>query len=110
MKHILTYPLAFVIALAFIKPVAGFARETGKEKEALLPDGPVMPAMTTDTVPPQPKPEDVQKNEKKIPDIIKEVPKSRRQVKPLPIPAPIKVKPIRIIKPKVIKPKVGITL
>lgn len=34
--------------------------------------------------------------------IIKEVPKSRRVIKPIAVPTPLPVKPIRIIKPKII--------
>lgn len=93
MKQILTY-LVFIIVLSIAKPVAGFARG-------------VPPV--TDTVPVQAKPGDVQE-EVKTPDIIKEVPKSRRQIKPVAVPAPIPVKPIKVIKPKVIRPKVGLTL
>ncbi len=38
--------------------------------------------------------------------IIKEVPRSRKQ--PVPIPVNVKVKPIKIIKPKIIKPVIKI--
>ncbi|MGN6511631.1 MAG: hypothetical protein ACTHLD_19355 [Chitinophaga sp.] len=108
MKQILTYQLAFIITLAIIKPVAGFARETGKEKER-FPAGIHINLPVTDTVPSPAKPGETKKEEKKIPDI-KKVPKSRRQVKPLPIPVPVRIKPIKIIKPKVLKPKVGLKL
>lgn len=107
MKQFLTYQLAFIITLAIVKPVAGFARETGEGKERFLPGIRLMPPVA-DTVPAQAKPGETQQ-EVKVPDI-KEVPKSRRQVKPLPIPAPIPVKPIKIIKPKLIRPKVGLTI
>ncbi|QJB32656.1 hypothetical protein HF324_15070 [Chitinophaga oryzae] len=39
--------------------------------------------------------------EVKLPEI-KEVPKSRRGIKPMAIPSPLPVQPIRIIKPKII--------
>lgn len=94
MKQFLTYQILLIIVLAIAKPVAGAARGV---------------PFITDTIPAQAKPGEVQE-EVKVPEIIKEVPKSRRQVKPLPVPAPIPVKPIKVIKPKVIKPKVGLTL
>lgn len=109
MKQILTYQLAIIITLAIIKPLAGFARETGKEKELLLSGIHLIPPVT-DTVPSPPKPAETREKGKKIPDI-KKVPKSRRQVKPLPIPVPVRIKPIKVIKPKVLKPKVlGLSL
>ena len=80
--------------MAIAKPVAGAARG-------------VPPV--ADTIPAQAKPGEVQE-EVKAPEIIKEVPKSRRQIKPVPVPTPIPVKPIKVIKPKVIRPKVGLTL
>jgi hypothetical protein len=94
MKQFLTYQLLFIIILAIGKPLAGFTR------------GVPPPA---DTIPAQAKPGEVQE-EVKAPEIIKEVPKSRRQIKPVPVPVPIPVKPIKVIKPKVIRPKVGLTL
>jgi hypothetical protein len=93
MKQFLTYQLIFIFILAIGKPVAGFTRV----------------APLTDTIPAQTNPGKVQE-EVKAPDIIKEVPKSRRQIKPVPVPTPIPVKPIKVIKPKVIRPKVGLTL
>ncbi|MGX5816624.1 hypothetical protein ACWKWU_00415 [Chitinophaga lutea] len=43
---------------------------------------------------------------------VKEVPKSRRKIKPLAIPAPVQVPikppPIKVIKPKIIRTSVGI--
>lgn len=96
MEKFLTYQLAFILTLAIVKPVAVSGR-------AIPP--------VTDTVPSQVKPAEVQQQEEgKLPDI-KEVPKSRRQIKPAPVtPVPIPVKPIKIIKPKLIRPKVGLTI
>jgi hypothetical protein len=107
MKQFLTYQLAFFIAFAIIEPVAGFARETGGKKE-IFPPGIRLTPPAADTVLPREKPGEAEK-EVKLPDI-KEVPKSRRQVRPLPVPAPIPIKPIKVIKPKIIRPKVGLTL
>lgn len=108
MKQFPTYQLALIIVLAIVKPVAGFARETGKEKD-IFPPGIHSMRPVADSAAPQPKPGETQQGTT-IPEIIKEVPKSRRQVKPLPIPGPIPVKPIRVIKPKLIRPKLGLTL
>lgn len=94
MKQFLTYQVLLIIALAIAKPVAGAARG---------------PYPVADTIPAQAKPGEVQE-EVKAPEMIKEVPKSRKQIKPVPVPAPIPVKPIKVIKPKVIRPKVGLTL
>ena len=47
--------------------------------------------------------------EKKEPALIKEVPKSRKQVKPVAVPANmVNVKPIKVIKPRIIKPIIKI--
>ncbi|WP_295124741.1 hypothetical protein [uncultured Chitinophaga sp.] len=94
------YIFTAVLAAAF--PLCGYGRTS---------EVPVMAAAVTDTsVTPQqtPKPSSVEKTtetkqEVKVPDIIKEVPKSRRKVKPIAVPAPIPVKPLKVIKPKVIK-------
>ncbi len=55
---------------------------------------------------------------KKIPDtkagvdsngsVIKEVPKSKKQVAPIAVPASVKVKPIKVVKPKIITPVIKI--
>ncbi|WP_074242123.1 hypothetical protein [Chitinophaga niabensis] len=88
--------LAIFFTLVLMKPLAGFAREH----------------VSTDTVPALKKPvteqPDVKKPLEELPDVkkldvIKEVPKSRRKMKPIAVPAPIPVKPIRIIKPKIIR-------
>lgn len=46
--------------------------------------------------------------DKKQVDLIKEVPKSRKQVKPIAVPVPVNIKPVQVIKPKIIKPIVKI--
>jgi hypothetical protein len=88
--------LSIFFILVLMKPLAGFA-------------GDHMPA---DTVPAVKKPVTEQPDVKKPPDelpdvkkldVIKEVPKSRRKMKPIAVPAPVPIKPIRIIKPKIIR-------
>jgi hypothetical protein len=39
---------------------------------------------------------------------VKEVPKARKQIKPMAVPATTTIKPVQIIKPKIIKPVVRI--
>jgi hypothetical protein len=88
--------LSIFFILVLMKPLAGFS-------------GDHMPA---DTVPAVKKPVTEQPDVKKPPDelpdvkkldVIKEVPKSRRKMKPIAVPAPVPIKPIRIIKPKIIR-------
>ncbi|UYQ94107.1 hypothetical protein MKQ68_03250 [Chitinophaga horti] len=67
-----------------------------------------MPAAADTSVTPQQPPKPATKNsetipEVKVPDIIKEVPKSKRKLKPIAVPTPVPVKPLKVIKPKVIK-------
>ncbi|AWO02054.1 hypothetical protein DLD77_10280 [Chitinophaga alhagiae] len=68
-----------------------------------------VPLPVVDSIPPKPaKPVEKPQDDVKPPDIIKEVPKSRRKLKPIAVPAPLPVKPIKIIRPKVIKRTVGL--
>ena len=46
--------------------------------------------------------------DKKQVDLIKEVPKSRKQVRPIAVPVSVNIKPVQIIKPKIIKPVIKI--
>jgi hypothetical protein len=62
-------------------------KPAGKQQE--VPENKTVPLPEAKTVP--------------LPDIIKEVPKSRRKIKPIAVPAPMPVKPIRIIRPGVIR-------
>lgn len=62
----------------------------------------------TDSIPPAAKPAEKpqQAPEEKalpLPEVIKEVPKSRRKIKPIAVPAQLPVKPIKIIRPGVIR-------
>lgn len=67
-----------------------------------------VPAPVMDSIPPPPAKPVEKRQDVKPPDIIKEVPKSRRKIKPIAVPAPLPVKPIKIIKPKIIKRTVGL--
>jgi hypothetical protein len=51
-----------------------------------------------------------EKNNMDNTQVIKEVPKSHKQIKPITIPAATQIKPIKVLKPKVLKPAVRIHL
>ncbi len=59
------------------------------EKNPQIPESKTVPLQEVKTAP--------------LPDIIKEVPKSRRKIKPIAVPAPMPVKPVRIIRPGAIR-------
>ncbi len=61
----------------------------------------VINPIQSDTLPPPAK-NTVSTTDKPVQDILKVVPKARKQ--PVPIPVNVKVNPIKIIKPKIIKP------
>ncbi len=108
MGRLFTYGFFLVLMTAMTISRAGYARD-GHDAGVFLHGMRV--AVPLDTVPaqkkpPAEKPQDLPDNS--IPDVIKEVPKSRRVIKPVAIPAPLPVKPIRIIKPKIIKRTVGL--
>lgn len=92
MGRFFIYQAAIIFLLMMARPLRG------------LGNGDIRLVAVSDTVPNTPKPPEKQKETaKKVPDIIKEVPKTRRQLKPVPIP----VKPIKVIKPKVLKRVTG---
>lgn len=62
-------------------------------------------ALVRDTVPPANQPP-VDEKDKAAKDLIKEVPKARVQTAPIPV--KIQVAPIKIVKPKIVKPVVRI--
>lgn len=96
MGRFFIYQAAIIFLLMIARPLRG------------LGNGDIRLVAVSDTVPNAPKPpEKQQEKAKKVPDIIKEVPKTRRQLKPAPIPTPIPVKPIKVIKPKVLKRVTG---
>ncbi|WP_143306621.1 hypothetical protein [Chitinophaga vietnamensis] len=95
MVKLLSSGLMLVLFLALMQPQAGYGRGPG----LTLPADSVPPVRTN----PAEKPA-----EPLLPEI-KEVPKSRRLIKPMAIPAPLPVKTIKIIKPKIItRPIIGI--
>jgi hypothetical protein len=68
-------------------------------------------SLQTDTLPPSKKiteaPGDKPvPNDKPVANVIKVVPKARRQM--VPVPVNVKIKPVKIIKPKIIKPVIRV--
>ena len=61
----------------------------------------IISSLQPDTIPPKVKSADIADN-KPAEDIIKVVPKARKQA--IPIPVKVQVKPLKVIKPKIIKP------
>ncbi|MFD2890288.1 hypothetical protein [Chitinophaga cymbidii] len=100
MGRVFLYQAALICLLFMVRPLRG------------LGNSDVRPVAVTDTVPAAPKPAEKGKEKETVkkqkPDILKEVPKTRRKLKPIPIPTPIPVKPIKVIKPKVIKRVTGL--
>ncbi len=77
-----------LVLLIIISQLHGFANDGGSVQHKTIGFNTTI-LLVTDTVPPA---------------IIKEVPKSRKQ----PVPVKIEVKPIPVIKPKIIKPVIKI--
>lgn len=103
-----TRRLIFVILLFFIRPHTGLGNDGGMKGFRYLP-GIYKMKTVADTIPEIKKPEEEAPSTTDPGKKIKEVPKSRRQAKPVPLPnVPVKVKPVKIIKPKIIKPITGL--
>jgi hypothetical protein len=66
-----------------------------------------MPDSQTDSLPPKTKNGD-NANDKPVEKIIKAVPKARKQAVPIPVVVP--VNPIKIVKPKIVKPVIKVRL
>jgi hypothetical protein len=86
--------ISFFIALPHVT-LAG----AGKPVDTLQVNPAVIHALPSDTIIPKKKTKRV---EEKHATVIKVVPKARRQS--IPIPVKVKVRPVKIIKPKIIKP------
>ena len=108
MANFLTQRLIFIALLFIIRPLTGLGNDgsSSVNRYRKLP-GIYKIAAISDTIPDTKKPEESTPPAEVKPGKIKEVPKSRRQVKPIPVPA-VPVKPLRIIKPKIIKRTLGI--
>ena len=108
--------LSIFFILVLMKPLAGFAGDhvpadtipAVKKPVTEQPDAKKPLEELPDVKKPVTEPPDVKKPLEELPevkklDVIKEVPKSRRKMKPIAVPAPVPIKPIRIIKPKIIR-------
>lgn len=96
----------FILLLfIFISPFTGQANDGSSKGFRNLP-GIYKTRTALDTIPDTKKPAENTPAQTKR-GKIKEVPKSRRQVKPVPLPS-VPVKPLKIIKPKIIKRTIGI--
>lgn len=86
--------LVVVPALLLAKPHAGYGN---------IPTADTLQPVRTTSEKPIEQP--VAKLQERLPEI-KEVPKSRRVIKPMAVPPPLPIKPIRIIKPKILPGKI----
>lgn len=101
--------LTVVLLLTFFYPLLSHANDGSRKGFHNLP-GIYKIHHLADTLPPPKKPEETTPapTEEKPVSKIKEVPKSRRQVKPVAVPV-VPVPPVKIIKPKIIRRTIGIT-
>jgi hypothetical protein len=95
-----------ILALFVIHPLAGRASDGHPYKHVHLIRNAALRSFC-DTLPDSRKVTEEPGNKSK-PDMVKEVPKSRKQIKPIAIPAITPAKPIQIIKPKILKPNIRI--
>ena len=91
-----------------VLPFMLFAKPLDKVAARSLSSTAIWEIALVDSVPVSKKPGDKgdKKKDNKQPEV-KEVPKSRRQIKPSVVKPGVKVKPVRIPKPKVIKRTIG---
>ena len=94
------------MALFTACPLAGKA-DSGSPVHHLFSSQVILISAQTDTLPENKN--DNRKNDNKDATLkIKEVPKAHKQLKPIAVPNIIPIKPVQIIKPKIIKPVVRI--
>ncbi|MEO6316202.1 MAG: hypothetical protein ABIU63_09650 [Chitinophagaceae bacterium] len=95
----------FLLAMAFVmtSPLFSRAGEVSQVRDFILDRAILLPLL--DTLPPAEK-AGTEKDDKPATALVKEVPKARKQAAPLPV--KIQVKPIQVIKPKIIKPVIRI--
>ena len=95
-----------MLALFVIRPVTGRASDGRPHTHVSLIQNAALLSFC-DTLPDSRRVTEEPGNKSK-PDLVKEVPKSRKQLKPIAIPAITPAKPIQIIKPKILKPNIRI--
>ena len=99
-------PVHLSLFLGAVTIFSCFSAYAGSGNTFKLPARNVALMAARDTLPGNTKPGPEESNNKKE-SIIKEVPKSRKQVKPIAVPVTVTVKPIQVIKP-IIKPIIRI--
>lgn len=105
MKGRAAYRFLWVLILFTAGPLKGLANH-GKPFHQFCIDGSFARSLS-DSIPANKK--DSKQNENQDPaSTVKEVPKARKQIKPMAVPATTTIKPVQIIKPKIIKPVVRI--
>ncbi|WP_145671545.1 hypothetical protein [Chitinophaga polysaccharea] len=102
MVKMLTSASVLLFAIALLQPSKGYGRDkamsvTALSTHYLLPVADSVPLTNHPADKPAEKPVDPSS----LP-VIKEVPKTRRMVKPMALPSPLPVQPIKIIKPKIV--------
>lgn len=102
MVKVLTSVSVLLFAIALLLPSKGYGYDkaisgTALSTRYLLPAADSVPLTSHPADKPAEKPVDPSS----LP-VIKEVPKTRRMVKPMALPSPLPVQPIKIIKPKIV--------
>ncbi|NLR57027.1 hypothetical protein HGH93_02875 [Chitinophaga polysaccharea] len=102
MVKVLTSVSVLLFAIALLRPFEGYGHDKAISEKApftryLLPVADSVPLTNHPADKPAEKPVDPSS----LP-VIKEVPKTRRMVKPMALPSPLPVQPIKIIKPKIV--------
>jgi hypothetical protein len=115
----LLYRCLLMLALFTIRPLASIGNDGSPHHTFHLNREIIIQALR-DSLPENKKPEESSNkdNTQQIKEVatinevptIKEVPKSRKQIKPIAIPAAAQIKPIQVIKPKIVKPTIRIRL
>ena len=116
----LLYRCLLVLALFTIRPLASMGNDGSPHRPFHLNKEIIIQALR-DSLPENKKSPEENSNKDNTQQIkevatinevptIKEVPKSRKQIKPIAIPAAAQIKPIQVIKPKIVKPGIRIRL
>lgn len=107
MKNTITFISFLIISLLFILPGLALASEgnpvlhlkTTQFQQAVADT--TLPTASQDEKETKEKKEDKSQN-KPDPQVVKVIPKARRQ--PIPVPVKVNIHPVKVIKPKIIKP------
>jgi hypothetical protein len=100
------YKCFLVMALFTIRPMASIGNNGVPHHQFQMRSEIIMQTLN-DSLPDNKKSSGENSN-KDQPQVIKEVPKSHKQIKPITVPAITPIQPLKIIKPKIIKPIIRI--